>query len=51
MQPEIRSTIPQLYIKVNGKDLPKEAFDAVLEGVVEGSLHLPDALIPRMDFP
>lgn len=45
---QIRSTLPQLYVKVNGQPLPKEAFDAILEGVVESSLHLPDACTLRI---
>jgi phage protein D len=48
MPPQIRSTIPQLYVKVNGADLPKEAFDAILEGVIESGLHLPDACTLRI---
>jgi phage protein D len=44
----IRSTLPQLYVKVNGQALPKEAFDAILEGVIESSLHLPDACTLRI---
>ena len=48
MPEPIRSTIPQLFAKVNGSPLPQDAFDAILEGVVECSLHLPDACTIRV---
>lgn len=48
MPEPIRSTIPQLFVKVNGSPLPQDAFDAILEGVVECSLHLPDACTIRV---
>lgn len=44
----IRSTIPQLHVTVNGAKLPQDAYDAILEGVVESSLHLPDACTLRI---
>lgn len=47
-QQEIRSTLPQLYVKVNGAPLPQDAYHAILEGVVESGLHLPDACSLRI---
>lgn len=44
----IRSTLPQMKVKVNGQDLPEDAARAILEGVIESSLHLPDACSIRI---
>src|SRR5690349_15333860 len=44
----IRSTIPQLHVTVNDAKLPQEAYDAILEGVVERSVVLPDACTLRI---
>lgn len=44
----LRSTIPQVFVKVNGQRLPEEAFAAILESTIESSLHLPDACTIRI---
>ncbi len=44
----IRSTIPQMKVRVNGQDLPQDAANAILEGVIESTLHLPDACSIRI---
>lgn len=48
MSDVIRSTIPQMKVKVDGRDLPEDAARAILEGVIESSLHLPDACSIRI---
>jgi phage protein D/phage baseplate assembly protein gpV len=40
--------IDQIAIKVNGADLPRDLMDALLEVVVDSSLHLPDMFIIRV---
>jgi len=45
---EIQSRIPQILIKINGSAIPPEAATAVLETVIESSLHLPDACAIRI---
>lgn len=44
----LRSTLPQMHVMVNGARLPQDAYDAILEGVVESGLHLPDACTIRV---
>lgn len=45
---EIRSTVPQFAIKIDGKAIPDQAMQEVLESTVESSLHLPDACTIRV---
>lgn len=45
---EIRSTVPQFAIKIDGQDLPQDAVHEILEASVESSLHLPDACTIRV---
>lgn len=44
----LRSTVPQFAIKVDGRTIPDDAMHALLESVVESSLHLPDACTIRL---
>lgn len=45
---QIESEIPQLHVLVNGAQLPQKAYSAILEAVIESSLHLPDACTIRI---